>query len=62
VIEKIVEGRLEKFYSEVCLLDQQYVRDDQKVVRDVIKEAIAHLGENIMVRRFTRFQLGEGQS
>jgi elongation factor Ts len=62
VVDKIVEGRLAKFYSEVCLLEQQYVRDDQKTVREVIKEAIAHLGENIMVRRFTRFQLGEGQS
>ena len=59
VLDKIVEGRLRKFYSEACLLEQPYVRDDQKTVREVIKEAIAHLGENIVVRRFMRYQLGE---
>jgi len=61
VIEKIVEGRLAKFHGEVCLLDQQYVRDDEKTVREVVREAIAHLGENIVVRRFVRYQLGEGE-
>jgi elongation factor Ts len=59
VLDKIVEGRLKKFYSEACLLDQPYVRDDQKTVAQVIKEAIAKLGENIAVRRFVRYQLGE---
>jgi elongation factor Ts len=59
VIDKIIEGRLSKFYGEVCLLEQAYVRDDQKTVRDVIKEAIVHLGENIIVRKFVRYQLGE---
>ncbi len=59
VLDRIVEGRLEKFYSEVCLLDQPYVRDDQKTVGEVVKEAIVKLGENIVVRRFVRFQVGE---
>jgi elongation factor Ts len=59
VVDKIIEGRLAKFYSEVCLLDQPYVRDDQKAVRDIVKEAVAHLGENIVVRRFMRYQMGE---
>jgi len=59
VLDKIVEGRLKKFYSEACLLHQPYVRDDQVTVEDVVKEAIAMLGENIAVRRFVRYQLGE---
>jgi elongation factor Ts len=59
VLDKIVEGRLEKFYSEVCLLDQAYVRDDQRKVAEVVKEAISKLGENIVVRRFVRFQVGD---
>jgi elongation factor Ts len=59
VLDRIVEGRLRKFYSEACLLDQPYVRDDQKTVAEVVKEAIARLGENIVVRRFVRYQLGE---
>lgn len=58
VIDRIVEGRLKKFLSEVCLLDQPYVRDDQMTVGGVIKEAIGRLGENISVRRFVRYQLG----
>ncbi|MFB3880188.1 MAG: translation elongation factor Ts [Armatimonadota bacterium] len=59
VLDRIVEGRLKKFYSEVCLLEQPYVRDDQVTVAQVIKEAIAKLGENLAIRRFTRYQLGE---
>ena len=58
VLDRIVEGRLKKFYSEVCLMDQAYVRDDQKTVSVVLKEAIAKVGENIAVRRFVRYQLG----
>ncbi len=58
VIDRIVEGRLKKFYSEACLLDQPYVRDDQMTVGDLIKETIGRLGENITVRRFVRYQLG----
>ncbi len=59
IIEKIVEGKLEKFYKEVCLMEQDYIRDDSKTVDDLIKEAIARIGENIVVRRFARYQLGE---
>ncbi len=59
VLDRIVEGRLKKFYSQVCVLDQPYVRDDQKTVGDLLKESRAELGENIGVRRFVRYQLGE---
>ena len=59
VLDKIVEGRLKKFCSETCLMDQPYVRDDGKTVGDVIKEAVAQIGENIVLRRFVRYQLGE---
>jgi elongation factor Ts len=59
VLDRIVEGRLKKFYSEACLMDQPYVRDDQKTVGEVIRETMAQLGENIAVRRFMRYQLGE---
>ena len=59
VMDRIVEGRLKKFYSEVCLLEQPYVRDDEKTVRDLIKEAMSGIGENIVIRRFVRYQLGE---
>lgn len=58
IVEKIVEGRLEKFFSEVCLEEQPYIRDDSITVGDLIKQAIAKLGENIRVRRFVRFELG----
>lgn len=61
VIEKIVDGKLEKFYSETCLLDQPFVKDPEqkKRVQDIITEAVAKLGENIIIRRFVRYQLGE---
>ena len=60
VIEMIVQGKMEKFYSEVCLLDQSFVKDPDKKVIDVVNDAIARLGENIQVRRFARYHLGEG--
>ena len=59
VLEKIASGRLEKFYNEVCLLEQAYVREPEKCVKEVIDDAVAKLGENVVVRRFARFQLGE---
>jgi len=59
VVEKIVDGRVEKFYAEATLLDQVYVKDTDKKVGDLVKEAIAALGENIRVARFARFQLGQ---
>lgn len=57
---RIVEGRMSKWYEEVCLLDQPYIKDDAKKVSQVIAEAIATIGENIKVRRFARYALGEG--
>jgi elongation factor Ts len=60
VIDKIVDGKLERFYSEVCLLEQTYVRDTDLTVKEVIDAMIAKVGENVTIRRFARFQLGEG--
>jgi elongation factor Ts len=60
VIEKIVEGRLNKFYEEVVLLDQPFVKDPAKTVGDLLTEKIAEIKENITVRRFTRYKMGEG--
>lgn len=60
VIDKIVEGKLERFFSETCLLEQTYIRDSDRTVKDVLDEMIAKVGENITIRRFARFQLGEG--
>ncbi len=60
VVEKMLTGRINKFYKEVCLLDQDYVKDSGKSVQTVINEAIAVIGENISVRRFVRFVMGEG--
>jgi elongation factor Ts len=60
VIDKIVEGKLERFYSEVCLLEQTYVKDGELTIKDVLDALIAKIGENIQIRRFARFQLGEG--
>jgi elongation factor Ts len=58
VREKIVDGQLKKWYREVCLLEQPF-RDEERTVRDLVTEKIATIGENIRVRRFTRFALGE---
>ncbi|MDY6969901.1 MAG: translation elongation factor Ts [Spirochaetota bacterium] len=58
VLDKIVEGKLKKFYSDVCLLEQQYVRDSGVVIKDLIKGKIATYGENISIGRFSRFQIG----
>ena len=60
VVDKIVEGKIDKYYSEVCLLEQAFIKDQDKKVADVITDAIARLGENIQVRRFARYNLGEG--
>ena len=59
VIDRIVQGRLEKFFVESCLMDQPFVKDPDRTVEQVVKEAISTIGENIVVRRFSRFQLGE---
>lgn len=57
--DKIAEGKIEKFYEEVCLLDQVYIRDTKLKINDLLQALIAKIGENIKVRRFVRFQLGE---
>jgi elongation factor Ts len=57
-VQKIVEGKLEKFYSTVCLLDQPFVKLPEKTMKDMLTERIAKTGENIQLRRFTRYQLG----
>jgi len=59
IIDKIVEGKVEKFYKEICLMSQQYVKDPQKTITDVLKETIGKIGENIQIKRFVRFQIGE---
>ena len=59
IIEKIVEGKLKKFYEEVCLLYQPYIKDDKITVQQLIASYIAKIGENIRVRRFARFELGK---
>ncbi|MCI0513468.1 translation elongation factor Ts [candidate division KSB1 bacterium] len=58
VAEKIALGKLDKFYQEVCLTDQVYIKDPNKTIHDLLAELIAKTGENIVIRRFTRFQLG----
>ena len=60
IVDKIVDGKIEKFYSEVCLLEQSFIKDPDKKVIDVVNDAIARLGENIQIRRFSRYHLGEG--
>ncbi|HEY8875773.1 MAG TPA: elongation factor Ts, partial [Desulfosporosinus sp.] len=60
IIQKMVEGRIEKFYKEVCLMDQTFVKDPDKSIRDLIMDKIAKIGERIVIRRFTRYELGEG--
>lgn len=60
VAQKIVEGRINKYFKEVCLLEQEYFRDPTKTIRDLITEAVAKTGEKITLRRFTRYEMGEG--
>jgi len=59
IVDKIVAGRIKKFYSEICLLEQPYVRDDKVAIKDLITNAISTTGENIKIRRFIRYELGE---
>lgn len=60
IIDKMVEGRIEKFFKENCLLEQEFIKDPDKTVQQLIHEHVAKIGENINVRRFTRYELGEG--
>ena len=59
IIEKMVEGRINKFYQEVCLMEQTYIKNPDKKVKDLITESIASLGENISINRYIRFAIGE---
>ncbi len=59
IMDRIIEGKLKKYYEEVCLLDQKFIKDTNITVRDLVNGMIANSGENIIVRRFARFQLGE---
>jgi elongation factor Ts len=60
IVDKMVEGRIEKYFKEVCLLEQPFIKDTDISVQDLISKKIAKIGENITVRRFSRFELGEG--
>jgi elongation factor Ts len=60
IVDRIVDGRMAKFYEDNCLLEQAYVKDDSKTISTLVKEMIATIGENITVRRFVRFEMGEG--
>ena len=59
VIQKIVQGKMEKFYEETCLYEQHYIKDETQTIGEMITSAIAKLGENITIRRFARFKVGE---
>lgn len=60
IVEKMVVGRVDKFYKEICLMEQGFIKDPDKTIAQLITEAISKIGENISIRRFTRYQLGEG--
>jgi len=60
IVDKMIDGRVKKFYEEVCLLDQLFVKDPSKTINDIVNEAILTIGEKISIRRFTRYEMGEG--
>lgn len=60
IIEKMVEGRISKYYKEVCLMDQPFIKDPDKTIEQLLQEKIARIGENISIRRFSRYEVGEG--
>ena len=60
IVDKMVEGRINKFFEEVCLLDQPFVKDPSKTIKDIVNEAVLTIGEKIAIRRFTRYEMGEG--
>ena len=62
IIEKMVEGRINKFYQESCLMEQTYIKDPDKKVNDLLTETVSTLGENITVKRFVRFSIGESSN
>jgi elongation factor Ts len=60
IVGKIVEGRIDKFYKDICLLEQEFVKNPDQTITDLVNEKVAKIGENISVRRFVRFEMGEG--
>ena len=60
IVDKMVDGRIEKYYKQNCLMDQEYIKDTDKTVSQIITEAVSTIGENISVRRFVRYEMGEG--
>ncbi len=60
IVDKIVDGRLAKFYQDSCLVEMPFIKDDSKTIGMLVKEMIAMIGENITIRRFVRFEMGEG--
>ena len=60
IVEKMVEGRIKKYYQEICLLEQPFIKDPDKTVEEIVKEQISRIGENIRIRRFVRYEMGEG--
>jgi elongation factor Ts len=60
IVEKIAQGKVDKYYKEVVLMEQAFVKDDKKSMQEVVTNAVAKIGENIQIRRFARFVLGEG--
>lgn len=60
IVDRIVDGQLNKFYGERCLLEQKFVKEDKKTIEQLLKELVAKVGENVKIRRFTRYELGEG--
>ena len=60
IVEKMVDGRIEQYYKEVCLMEQAFIKDPDQTISDLVKSKIAKIGENISIRRFVRYQLGEG--
>lgn len=59
IVDRIVDGRMEKFYQQVCIMEQPFVKDDDRIIQDLITDAIAKFGENVILRRFVRYQVGE---
>jgi elongation factor Ts len=60
IVDKMVEGRIKKYYKEVCLMEQPFIKDSDKTIQQLLNEKIAFLGENLKIRRFTRYEVGEG--
>jgi elongation factor Ts len=62
IVEKIVEGKVDKFYGTICLMEQPFIKNPDLTIADLVKSKISELGENIVIRRFTRYMVGEGVS